>query len=181
MRGASVLVVEVVGVLPDVEGQEGLEAVGDGVVGVGVLDDGQFAVGVGLEPDPAGAEEADAFCLKLGLEGVETPPLLFDLGKKSRFLHALRLVEITKLGEVHLVVQDLTGVVEDRPLDCARGDRRDRFARDHNDFFQTLVLELCTCNQFVEIVNIRLQMLPVMERQRFVTDHRCKRSVRELN
>ena len=31
MRGAAVLVVEVVGVFPDVEGEEGAKAVGDGV------------------------------------------------------------------------------------------------------------------------------------------------------
>ena len=60
VRGAAVLVVEVVGVFPDVEGEEGAEAMGDGVVGAGVLADGQGAGGIGLEPDPAGAEEADA-------------------------------------------------------------------------------------------------------------------------
>ena len=54
VRGAAILVVEVVGVFPDVEGEEGPEAVGDGVVGAGVLADGQGAGGIGLEPDPSG-------------------------------------------------------------------------------------------------------------------------------
>ena len=80
VRGAAVLVVEVVGVLPDVEGQEGAEAVGDGVVGAGVLADGQGAGGIGLEPHPAGPEEADALGNELFLEGLEGAPLGFDLG-----------------------------------------------------------------------------------------------------
>ena len=99
--------------LPDVEGEEGLEALRHRVAGVRLLGDDQGAILVGGEPDPAGAEEVDAFGFEVGLEGFEGAPLLLDLGKKSRFLHALRLVEMTKLGEVHLVVQDLTGVVED--------------------------------------------------------------------
>ena len=37
MGGAAVLVVQVVGVLPDVEGQEGLEAAGYGVAGAWLL------------------------------------------------------------------------------------------------------------------------------------------------
>ena len=40
MGGAAVLVVEVVGVFPDVEGEYWLETVCDGVIGVGVLGDG---------------------------------------------------------------------------------------------------------------------------------------------
>ena len=80
VRGAAVLVVEVVGVFPDVEGEEGPEAVGDGVVGAGVLADGQGAGGIGLEPHPPGAEEADALGDELLLEGLEGAPLGFDLG-----------------------------------------------------------------------------------------------------
>ena len=37
MGGAVVLVVQVVGVLPDVEGEEGSETMGYGVIGAGVL------------------------------------------------------------------------------------------------------------------------------------------------
>ena len=76
--GAAVLVVEVVGVFPDVEGQEGLEPMGGGVVGAGVLADGQGAIGIGLEPDPAGAEEGGAGGDEGGLEGGEGAPLGLD-------------------------------------------------------------------------------------------------------
>ena len=54
--------------------------VGDGVVGAGVLADGQGAGGIGLEPDPAGAEEADALGDELFLEGLEGAPLGFNMG-----------------------------------------------------------------------------------------------------
>ena len=80
MGGAAVLVVQVVGVLPDVEGEDGFEAVGDGVIRIGVLCDGQFALGIRLQSHPAGAEEADAFGFELGFEGVEGAPLFLDLG-----------------------------------------------------------------------------------------------------
>ena len=98
--------------------------VGDGVVGAGVLADGQGAVGIGLEPDPAGAEEADALGDELFLEGVEGAPLGFDLGlqgaDRGRFPVKPGMTGKVKpgmtraeLGEVEVVVQDLAGVVED--------------------------------------------------------------------
>ena len=79
MGGAAVLVVQVVGMFPDVEGEDGLETVSYGVVGVGVLGYGEFAGSIDLEPDPAGAKEAGALGFKIGLEGIEGAPLLLDL------------------------------------------------------------------------------------------------------
>ena len=79
MGGAAVLIVEVVGVLPDVEGEEGAEAAGDGVAGARLLGDYQRAFRVGRQPYPAGAEEADAAGDEVGLEGFEGAPLLDDL------------------------------------------------------------------------------------------------------
>ncbi len=65
---------------PNIKGENGAEAVGDGVVGAGVLADGQLAGVIGLEPDPAGTEEADAFGFKIFLEGFKGAPLGLDLG-----------------------------------------------------------------------------------------------------
>ena len=122
MRGAAILVVEVVGVFPDVEGEEGAKAVGDGVVGAGVLADGQGAGGIGLAPDPAGAEEADALGDELFLEGFEGAPLGFDpglegAGRAGRPFDCFDKLSSrdrrAELGEVEVVVQDLAGVVED--------------------------------------------------------------------
>lgn len=111
MRGAAVLVIQIIGVLPDVEGEEGLEALRHGIAGVGLLGDDEGAVLIGGEPDPAGAEEADAFGFEIGLKNFYTPPLLDDLV----FQRSIRqgLTAGGELREVHLVVQYLTGIVED--------------------------------------------------------------------
>lgn len=61
--------------LPDVEGEDGLKAVSDGIISVGVLGNGEFAGGIGLEPDPAGAKEGNALGFKLSFEGIHTSPL----------------------------------------------------------------------------------------------------------
>ena len=127
MGGAAVLVVEVVGVLPDVESKERMQAVGHRVVGAGVLRDRQLSGGICLEPDPAASEEADAFGFELGLEGVEGAPLLLDLlfeipgqaGNDGRVVtpdatlgYDRGLIGGLELREVEVVVQDLAGVVK---------------------------------------------------------------------
>ena len=160
MGGAAVLVVEVVCVFPDVEGEEGAEAVGDGVVGAGVLADGQGAGGIGLEPDPAGAEEADALGDELFLEGVEGAPLGFDLADQGRFVHPFGVQNDrgrAELGEVEVVVQDLAGVVEDglRFFRCAQND----------NLLERHRLELGAGDEFVEVVHVGLQVLAVVEGQ----------------
>ena len=105
MGSTLVLIVKVVGVLPDVEGQYRSEAVGDGVIGVGVLNDGEGALCVSLEPDPAGAKEGGAFCLELSFEGVEGAPLLDNLSKKRRFFAALRMTGIrSELTKIEVVI-----------------------------------------------------------------------------
>ena len=161
MRGAAVLVVEVVGVFPDVEGEEGAEAVGDGVVGAGVLADGQGAGGIGLEPDPAGAEEADALGDELFLEGFEGAPLGFDLADQGRFVHPFGVQNDrgrAELGEVEVVVQDLAGVVED-----GAGGLGHNLLQGHR-------LELGAGDEFVEVVHVGLQVLAVVEGQGPGTD-----------
>ena len=106
--------------LPDVEGEQRLEAGGDGVASVGALEDEEGAGAVGGEPYPAGAEEARAFGFEVGFEGVEGAPLLFDLHLKmpgraghDGFIVTHDLIGGLELGEVHIVVVHLAGVVED--------------------------------------------------------------------
>ena len=173
--GAAVLVVEVVGVFPNVEGEEGPEAVGDGVVGAGVLADGQGAGGIGPEPHPPGPEQADALGDELLLEGFEGAPLRLDLLAEGRFRvkpgmrSPGRSLSLSKgrpaeLREVQVVVQDLAGVVEDgfRFFRCAQNDRRG--ARNDN-LLQRHRLELGAGDELVEIVHIALQVLAVVEFQ----------------
>ena len=168
--------------------------VGDGVVGAGVLADGQGAGGIGLEPDPAGAEEADALGDELFLEGVEGAPLGFDLGLegagRGRFPVKPGMTGKVKpgmtrgkLGEVEVVVQDLAGVVEDgfarRPFDRLR----DRLGRCDHNLLQGHRLELGAGDEFVEVVHVGLQVLAVVEGQGAGADDGLERveGVREVD
>ena len=161
--------------LPDVEGEEGLEPVGDGVVGASVLGDGQLPGGIGLKPDPTAAEKADAFGFELGLEGFQTPPLLFNLrGQGSRRGTATG----SELQEVQLMIEDLAGVVENGRDLLGSGFGT---ARKDNDLFEAFAFKRRSGNQFVQIVHIGLQMLSVMEGERLVAHDRGQGFVGKVN
>ncbi len=168
VSGAAVLVVQVVGVLPYVEGEEGLEAVGYRIVCIGALENGQFAILVGGEPHPSAPKQADAFGFEIGLEGFEGAPLPLDLGKETACRGRQRRLQ-SELREVQVVVQDLAGVVENGP------------ARSGNNLLQRLALILRPSNEFIQIIHIRLQMLSMVERQRLIADNRGQRLVGEVN
>jgi hypothetical protein len=71
--GATVVVFQVLGVLPDVVAEDGIEALRDGVVLIGGADDLNFAIAAGFagEPDPSAAELLDAGIVEFGLEILE--------------------------------------------------------------------------------------------------------------
>ena len=171
MGGAAVLVVKVVGVLPDVEGTEGLEAAADRVAGTGFLGNDEGTVGIGGEPDPAGAEQADAGGDKGRFEGIKASPLGINPGEKGRFLRRFaprndrnRIRRSgPELREIQVVVQDLAGVIEDGAIGLA------------DDFLQGHLFEGRTGNEFVQIVHVPLQVLSVVEGQGLGTDHRRQR------
>lgn len=78
--GLAVLVLEVVGVLPGVDAEEGLVVAGDGVL-VGAGDDGEVARGLVLdEPGPAGALDAGEGGVGLLLEVFKGAKVLLDGG-----------------------------------------------------------------------------------------------------
>ena len=150
MGGTAVLIVEVVGVLPDIEGEQGLVASGDGVAGIGLLGDVKGAFFIGGEPYPAAAEEGDALGLELGLEGVEGAPLLLDLTEQL----AAGLLGIGgELGEVEVVVEHLTGIV----VQGAGGLL--------HDLFKGQGVKRCPGSELVQVIHIGLQVLAVMVAQ----------------
>ena len=165
MGGAAVLVVEVVGVFPDVEGEEGVEAFGDGVVGAGFLGDDQSTVFLCGEPYPAAAEEARAFGFELGLECLRTPPLLSYLLRQRglRVKPAMRSRVFARdegfaarargaeLGEVEVVVEDLPGIVEHAACGLL-----------HN-LLQRQVFHAAAGEQLVEVIDVGLEVLAVVE------------------
>ena len=157
-----VLPVEVVGVLPDVEGQQGLEALLDGVAGTGFLGDDKAAIGCGGEPDPAGAEEAHAFGGEFVLEGLEGTPLLKNLGGEGA-AWIQGTAAGAELREVHLVVEDLSGVVEEG----AGGF--------HYDLFEGETFEAAAGQEFVEVVHVGLEVFAVVEAEGLRADHGFER------
>ena len=175
MRGAAVLVVEVVGVLPYVEGEDGLKALSEGVGGAGLLGDGERAVRRSREPYPAGAEEPGALGDEVVLEGVEGAPLLQELREempgraghdRGSLGHDGGSPGRAELREIQIVVQYLSSVVEYGSVGLAY------------DILQRHALELRPGNQPVQVVDIALQMLAVVETDRPGADHRLQRILR---
>ena len=154
MGGAAVLVVQVVGVLPDVEGEEGLEAAGEGVAGARLLGDLQGAVGGGGKPHPAAAEKARALGFEVCLEGVKGAPLGDDLGG-----------EILRFAQNDIVAWNDTFFVI---LRLAEGSFADYLLKGE-------AFKSAAWKQFVQVVDIGLQVFSVMERQGLGTDKRFKR------
>ena len=150
--------------LPDIEGKQRLQALGERVVGVRLLGDDEGAVGGGGEPDPAGTEEGGAFGDEVGLEGGEGAPLLDDLLVDTRFLRRLCRLGMTRaeLGEIQIVVQNLAGVVEDGAIGL------------EDNLFQRHRLELGAGDEAVEVVDIALQVLAVVKADGIGADDRCQ-------
>lgn len=85
--GLAVLVLQVVGVLPGVDAEQGLEVSGDGVL-VGAGDEAEGARGLVLDqPGPAGALDAGEGGVGLLLEVVEGAKVLVDGGLISSRQH----------------------------------------------------------------------------------------------
>ena len=159
--GAAVLPVKIVGVLPNIEGQQGSEVPRDWVVGPRLLGDDQTAIRSGGEPDPAGAEKADALGDELVLEGIHAAPLAYDL-LSERPCGRGGFRRRTELREIQVVVEDLAGVVEDGALAAA------------DDLLQRLRLERRAGDQAVEVVHIALQVLAMVELDRAGADDRLQ-------
>ncbi len=176
LRSPPILIVEVIGVFPDIEGQQRFIAFGDRVVGIGFLRDHQSAVGLGREPGPAGAEKAGAFGFEFGFESFKAPPLFLDLGFETpgRLRCPVRpgmTIVCTELRKVQVVIQDLPGVIENAAFGFA------------DDFFEGHILERSAGNQFVEIVDVGLEVFAVVEGKGLGTDDRFEgiRCVREFD
>src|SRR6267378_7988814 len=76
--GGAVVVFEIVGVLPDIVAEDGIEALRDGIVLVGSGDDFYFAFCVACQPNPSAAELADTGGVEFFLEGFEVTESLLD-------------------------------------------------------------------------------------------------------
>src|SRR5690348_12202251 len=99
---AAVLVLQVVGVLPDVDAQQWPAALRQGRILVGRAGDDQLAVG-GDQPRPAAAEPLHGVVLELGLERVEAAEVALD-GVAERAGRLVAGVRAHDLPEERVVV-----------------------------------------------------------------------------
>ena len=166
---AAVLVLEVVGVLPDVDAEQRRLAGRDGVVLIGRRDDGE-AVGVLDEPGPAGAELVDAGGLEVGLELVERAELGVDRGGQvaARRAAALRAHE---LPEERVVEVPAAVVAHDAAL--VLGD----LLEVADDVLDRRVGPLRALERAVDPVDVGLVVLVVMDPHRLLVDVRLERRV----
>ena len=146
--------------LPDIKGQQRLQPLHHRIGRPLLLRDNQVAISISRQPYPARAKQTNTLSFKLSLESLETSPLLHNLCSECplRFLRSLS--DRFKLQEIHLVVQYLSSVVKDSP------SRR----LSHN-FFQCHTLILTARKQFVKIIHVSSQVLPMMEIYSLFTNH----------
>src|SRR5690606_6158010 len=157
---ASVAVVNVVGVFPDVAGQQRGVTAGHRVACANGAGQGQGAVRLLHQPAPAGTEGADGNLAELFLELVEGAEGSVD-GVGQR---ASRLTTTVGLHAVPIegVVPHLGGIVED-----ATGGGLD-------DLFQRLAFELGARNQVVQVHHVGVVVLAVVIFQRLGRDVRLE-------
>ena len=79
MSGSAVLVVEIVGMFPYIEGQKRFQALNNWIGGAWFLCDNKLTICISGEPNPSRTKETYTFCLKLCLESIQRSPLLLYL------------------------------------------------------------------------------------------------------
>jgi hypothetical protein len=155
---AAVLVVEVVGVLPDVEAEDGgslhVGNVHQGVVLVRGRGNGEVTVFSHNEPGPSGAEAAAGGGGELVFEAVEATEVLSD--GMAEFAGCIG--ETATVGAHHFPEQ---AVVEEAATVIAHGGAVLGYLGE--DVFQLLVGQVCTVNGGVELAGVASVMLTVVD------------------
>src|SRR5262245_32520304 len=159
----AVLVLQIVGVLPDVDAEDGLLAVHERAVLIRSAFNGQLAAGVD-HPRPAAAEAADGCLLQFLLELVEAAERSVDRIRNRAGRRATRLGP-HDLPE-HRVVRVAAAVV-------AHGGAN--VFRDGVDVLQQVVNALglqlgMLLERRVQVRDVRVVMLPVMDFHRLLVD-----------
>ena len=159
MVGTAVLVIQIVGVFPHIEGQQRTKPLLHRVGRVGLLCDHQLAVSVGGEPHPTGAEQRGTRLHERLLELLERAELRVD-GFRKRTRGLVVGQRTAELLEIEVVVQNLAGVVK-HPA----GGRL-------HDLHQILVRERCAFDGRIQIVDISLQVFAVVKADGLFRNHR---------
>ena len=162
---APVLVIEVIGMLPDIDGQERPRAVRErrfGIGGLQHLELGAFED----EPRPAAAELCDGRGREFLLAGIDAAECLLHLLLQSSGGLAAALG--SQAAPVERVVPSLRRIVENaRVLGLAR--------RRGHDLLERQVCKLGARDELVRGLDVGLVMLAVMKAQRLGGNHRLER------
>ena len=160
VAGASVAIIDVVGVFPNVDNHQGLQMFRQRRAGVGSRIDFKLTVKALHEPRPTGTEVVGCLGREVRHEALERTPLL-DNGFQQRTGRLAAAIGGQALP-VESVVVGLSSIVEDRAL-----TRLD-------DFTQGLGFVHRAFDETVEIVDVGLVMFAVVDLQRFLADGRGK-------
>ena len=160
VAGASVAIIDVVGVFPNVDNHQGLQMFRQRRAGVGSRIDFKLTVKALHEPRPTGTEVVGCLGREVRHEALERTPLL-DNGFQQRTGRLAAAIGGQALP-VESVVVGLSSIIEDRAL-----TRLD-------DFTQGLGFVHRAFDETVEIVDVGLVMFAVVEFQRFLADGRGK-------
>ena len=160
--GAFVLIIQVVGMLPNVEAQQRGQSCAYGIASVRFFGDVQLAVLINRQPCPARTEQSDCCRVEFLLEILETAEVAFDGFRQFPGRFALRRFRC-ELQEVQRMVQHLSGIVEYGAIGCSGYDSN-----------QVFVFILRARNKVVQVVYVRLQVLTVMVIYCLLTDYRLK-------
>src|SRR6204780_1359537 len=165
---APVLVIEIIGVLPHVAGEQRHQPERDRVDRIGGFDDFQLAA-VQRQPHPAAAELANPGLDEVVLEIGQAAELVFDpLGEFAGGLAAALLLHAVP---EEFVVPGLGGVVENRRLGAVLGGETD-------DLLQRFAGQGGARDQLVQRVDIGAVVLVVMKLESLGGDMRLERILR---
>ena len=107
MVRTSVLIVQIVGMFPYVEGEQGSETLCQRIASIGFLRDDELTIFIHRQPHPTRAEEGCSLLLKLVFECLERAELRVDeLANLSG--RSIVCLWCTELCEIQIVVQYLS-------------------------------------------------------------------------
>src|SRR5450631_362532 len=153
----AIAIIDVVGVLPDIDAEDRRGAVHQRILAVRRLGDFELAV-LHRQPGPARTELANAGGGEIGLEFLQPAEVLGDFLFQAAGQFVAAAIRLHPVPEMQMVVM-LAGVVEQRRILAERA---------LDDLLKRLALEFGAFQQIVAVGHIGLVMLVVVEFQGFL-------------
>src|SRR3984893_10287149 len=154
---AAVAIIDVIGMLPDIDAEDRRRAMHQRIFAVGGLGDFELAV-LDRQPRPARTELADAGGGEIGLEFLQPAEVLGDLLFQAARQFVAAAIGLHPVPEMQMIVM-LAGVVEERRILAERA---------LDDLLERFALEFGAFQQIIAVGHIGLMMLVMMIFQRFL-------------